>query len=99
MESVRARQWLLYCAAMNEAMNDHIAQFVKGTHILTAAAVIALVVAAIPTSYVRPAWSLRATLARTRCSACTFTMTGSSSDLRSDFRRHPRGHPPILRNG
>jgi outer membrane murein-binding lipoprotein Lpp len=43
---------LLYCAAMNEAMNDHIAQFVKGTHILTAAAVIALVVAAIPTSYV-----------------------------------------------
>ena len=43
---------LLNCAAMNEAMNDHIAQFVKGAHFLTAAAVIALVFAAIPTSYV-----------------------------------------------
>lgn len=43
---------LLYCAAMNEAMNDHVAQFVKGTHILAAGAVIALVVAAIPTSFV-----------------------------------------------
>jgi hypothetical protein len=43
---------LLYCAAMNEAMNDHLAQFVKGAHILTAAAVLALVVAAVPTSVV-----------------------------------------------
>lgn len=43
---------LLYCTAMNEAMNDHIAQFVKGAHVLTAAAVIAIVVAAVPTSYV-----------------------------------------------
>ena len=40
---------LLYCAAMNEAMNDHLAQFVKGAHILTAAAVITLVVASVPT--------------------------------------------------
>ena len=40
---------LLYCAAMNEAMNDHIAQFVKGAHILTAGAVITLVLAAVPT--------------------------------------------------
>lgn len=40
---------LLYCAAMNQAMNDHIAQFVKGAHILTAAAVIVLVLAALPT--------------------------------------------------
>lgn len=39
---------LLYCAAMNTAMNDHIAQFVKGAHILTAAAVIVLLAAAIP---------------------------------------------------
>jgi hypothetical protein len=42
---------LLYCAAMNEAMNDHIAQFVKGAHVLTAAAVIGIVIAAVPTSF------------------------------------------------
>jgi hypothetical protein len=42
---------LLYCAAMNEGLNDHIAQFVKGAHVMTAAAVVALVVAAVPTSY------------------------------------------------
>ena len=41
---------LLYCAAVNQAMNDHIAQFVKGAHILTALAVISLVVAALPTA-------------------------------------------------
>lgn len=40
---------LLYCAAINEAMNDHIAQFVKGSHILTAGAVIILFFAGIPT--------------------------------------------------
>jgi hypothetical protein len=39
---------LLYCAAMNEAMNDHLAQFVKGAHLLTVASVFSLVVAAIP---------------------------------------------------
>lgn len=39
---------LLYCAAMNTAMNDHIAQFVKGAHILTAGAVVALLAAAAP---------------------------------------------------
>lgn len=43
---------LLYCAVMNEAMNDHIAQFVKGAHIMTAGAIMTLVVASIPTSYV-----------------------------------------------
>jgi len=39
---------LLYCASMNTAINDHIAQFVRGAHILSAAAVLALLVAAIP---------------------------------------------------
>jgi hypothetical protein len=39
---------LLYCASMNTAMNDHIAQFVKGAHILSAAAVLTLLLAAIP---------------------------------------------------
>jgi hypothetical protein len=42
---------LLYCAVMNEAMNDHIAQFVKGAHVLTAAAVIAVMFAAVPTGF------------------------------------------------
>jgi hypothetical protein len=41
---------LLYCASMNTAMNDHIAQFVKGAHILSAAAVLALLIAAIPST-------------------------------------------------
>jgi hypothetical protein len=45
-------QGLLYCAAMNEAMNDHLAQFVKGAHLLTAAAVIVLVILALPASLV-----------------------------------------------
>ena len=48
-EAFRARG-LLYCASMNTAINDHIAQFVKGAHMLTAAAVVALLMAAIPTS-------------------------------------------------
>lgn len=43
---------LLYCAAMNQAMNDHIAEYVKGAHILTASAVVILVIAAVPTSVV-----------------------------------------------
>ena len=43
---------LLYCAAMNEAMNDHLAQFVKGAHVLTAAAVITVVVASVPTGVI-----------------------------------------------
>jgi hypothetical protein len=45
---------LLYCAAMNEAMNDHLAQFVKGAYIFTAAAIIPLLVAAVSTSFVLP---------------------------------------------
>jgi amino acid transporter len=39
---------LLYCASMNTAMNDHIAQFVKGGQILIAGAVIAVLAAAVP---------------------------------------------------
>lgn len=41
---------LLYCASMNTAMNDHLAQFVRGAHSMTAIAVLLLLVAAIPTS-------------------------------------------------
>jgi hypothetical protein len=43
---------LLYCAAMNEAMNDHLAQFVKGAHYLSVAAVFSLIIAAIPICFV-----------------------------------------------
>jgi hypothetical protein len=43
---------LLYCASMNTAMNDHIAQFVKGAHILSAASVLLLLAAAIPSGAV-----------------------------------------------
>jgi hypothetical protein len=50
-DAFRARG-LLYCASMNTATNDHIAQFVKGAHILTAAAVLVLLAAALPTSLV-----------------------------------------------
>ena len=41
---------LLYCASMNTAMNDHLAQFVRGAHSMTAIAVLLLLLAAIPTS-------------------------------------------------
>ena len=50
-EAFRARG-LLYCASMNTAMNDHIAQFVRGAHVLTAVAVLVLLAAAVPTSLV-----------------------------------------------
>lgn len=50
-DAFRARG-LLYCASMNTATNDHIAQFVKGAHILTAAAVLVLLLAALPTGLV-----------------------------------------------
>jgi hypothetical protein len=43
---------LLYCAAMNHAINDHLAQFVKGAHLLTAAAVVGMIVAAVPVNLV-----------------------------------------------
>ena len=38
---------LIFCASVNQAMNDHIAQFVRGAHILTAVAVIILALAAL----------------------------------------------------
>lgn len=41
---------LLWCASVNTAMNDHLAQFVKGAHLLSAAAVLTLGIAAIPTA-------------------------------------------------
>ena len=41
-------QGLLYCTSVNQAMNDHIAQFVKGAHILTAIAILSFVLAVIP---------------------------------------------------
>jgi hypothetical protein len=45
---------LLYCASVNQGMNGHIAQFVKGAHILTALAVLTLLVAAVPSILLLP---------------------------------------------
>lgn len=45
---------LLYCASVNQGMNGHIAQFVKGAHVLTALAVLALLVAAVPSILLLP---------------------------------------------
>ena len=42
-------QGLLYCATMNTATNDHIAQFVKGAHVLMAFAVITFASGAVAT--------------------------------------------------
>ena len=44
-------QGLLYCAAMNHAMNDHIAQFVKGAHLSLAFAVISFTMGVGVTSF------------------------------------------------
>src|SRR5665213_500678 len=41
---------LLYCASVNTATNDHVAQFVKGAHTLTVISVIASLAATIPAS-------------------------------------------------
>jgi hypothetical protein len=41
---------LLTCASMNTAINDHLAQFVRGAHSMTAIAVLLLILAAVPTS-------------------------------------------------
>jgi hypothetical protein len=42
---------LLHCAATNTAKNDHLAQFVRGAHSMTAIAVFLVILAAIPASY------------------------------------------------
>jgi hypothetical protein len=47
----RHARGLLYCASMNTAINDHIAQFVKGAHIFTATAVFIFLAAAVLASF------------------------------------------------
>lgn len=42
---------LLYCASYNDALNAHISQFVKGANVLTALAVVALLIASVPSAY------------------------------------------------
>jgi hypothetical protein len=42
---------LLHCASMNTAMNDHLAQFVRGAHSMTAIAILLVILAALPTSF------------------------------------------------
>ncbi len=50
-EEFRHAKGLLYCASINTAKNDHLAQFVRGTHSMTAIAVLFVILAAIPTSF------------------------------------------------
>lgn len=50
-EEARHAKGLLYCASINTAKNDHLAQFVRGAHSMTAIAVIFVILAAIPTSF------------------------------------------------
>lgn len=44
-------QGLIYCASMNTAINDHIAQFVKGAQFFTGLAALTLLSAAIPAGF------------------------------------------------
>lgn len=46
-EAVHAKG-LLQCASMNTAMNDHLAQFVRGAHAMTATALLLLLAASVP---------------------------------------------------
>ena len=46
-DKIRHAQGLLYCANMNTATNDHIAQFVRGAHVLVAFAVVAFALGAV----------------------------------------------------
>lgn len=41
---------LLYCASMNTATNDHLAQFVRGAHAMTGTAILIVLLACIPES-------------------------------------------------
>jgi hypothetical protein len=83
---------LLYCASMNTAMNDHLAQFVKGAHTMTAAAVLVLLVAAVPTSavYMRSPSSPAQTsiIGPVTISSPEFSsLRGDVANLRSDIQK------------
>lgn len=47
-DSAHYARGLLYCASMNVGMNAHIAQFVKGAHVLTTVAVLLISISAVP---------------------------------------------------
>lgn len=49
-DEARHAKGLLYCASINTAKNDHLAQFVRGAHSMTAIAIILVILAAVPTS-------------------------------------------------
>jgi hypothetical protein len=73
-------QGLLYCASVNQAMNAHIAQFVKSAHVFTTIAVLALMVAATPTGL------LLANEHQTTKTELTGPVTVTSSEL-TEIRR------------
>ena len=77
-------QGLLYCATMNTATNDHIAQFVKGAHVLLAIAVVTFASGAVSTGLhltARPAPPLRAEVIGT-VSLSPSDLSGLHSDIR-----------------
>jgi hypothetical protein len=81
-KAFRARG-LLWCTAMNEAMNDHLAQFVKGAHVLTAGAIITVALAAVPTGMMFS--SLPSSAAQMRIVGTVDVSSGELSDLRADL--------------
>lgn len=77
-------QGLLYCATMNTATNDHIAQFVKGAHVLMAFAVVTFASGAVATGLqltARPAPPIRAEVTGT-ISLSPTDLSGLHSDIR-----------------
>ena len=77
-------QGLLYCATMNTATNDHIAQFVKGAHVLVAFAVVTFASGAVATGLqltARPAPPIRAEVVGT-VSLSPTDLSGLHSDIR-----------------
>jgi hypothetical protein len=77
-------QGLLYCATMTTATNDHIAQFVKGAHVLMAFAVITFASGAVATGLqltARPAPPIRAEVVGS-VSLSPTDLSGLRSDIR-----------------
>jgi hypothetical protein len=83
-DRTRHAQGLLYCATMNTATNDHIAQFVKDAHVLVAFAVVTFASGAVATGLqltARPAPPVRAEVVGT-VSLSPTDLSGLHSDIR-----------------
>jgi hypothetical protein len=74
---------LLWCTSMNEAMNDHLAQFVKAAQLLTAGAVIIVTFAAIPAAIMLN--YLRAGPTETRIVGTVDVASGELTSMRAEL--------------